>query len=274
MTWSSAKTEASHNRNTADDADHGQGIFSRGDFTAVHAATVQTTASRSVGLLSAGHVRPGVFVLVNLKAYDCDPVALAETAATVAEETGVRIVVAPQPTHLSAVAETGVETWAQHVDPVPFGSHTGHLHPASVADAGAVGTLLNHSERRLRLADAADAIDHAREAGLETVVCGNTPEQVAAAASLGPDAVAVEPPALIGGDDSVATADPEIVTDAVTAVDRVADDVATFCGAGVSTGEDVAAAAELGADGVLLASGVALADDPAAVLRDLAGGVP
>lgn len=42
-----------------------------------------------------------------------------------------------------------------------------------------------------------------------------------------------------------------------------------MCGAGVKTGEDVRAAMDLGADGVLLASGVVKAKDPEAALRDL-----
>ncbi|WP_053947891.1 triose-phosphate isomerase [Halolamina sediminis] len=210
-----------------------------------------------------------MFVLVNLKAYDCDPVAVAATAADVAEETGARIAVAPQAARLGAVAATGVETWAQHVSPVSHGSHTGSTHADAVATTGAVGTLLNHSEKRLKLADIDDGLDAADAAGLETVVCANNPDQIAAATALGPDAVAVEPPELIGGDESVATADPDIVRDAVDAAEDVNDDVDVFCGAGIATGEDVAAAHDLGADGVLLASGVALADDPEAVLRDL-----
>ena len=210
-----------------------------------------------------------MFILVNLKAYDCSPVAVAAAAADVAEETDARIAVAPQAARLGAVAATGVETWAQHVSPVTHGSHTGSTHADDVAATGAVGTLLNHSERRLTLADIDAGLDVADDAGLETVVCANNPDQIAAAAALGPDAVAVEPPALIGGDDSVATADPDIVTDAVAAADEIDPGVDVFCGAGIATGEDVAAAEELGADGVLLASGVALADDPEAVLRDL-----
>jgi triosephosphate isomerase len=215
-----------------------------------------------------------MFVLVNLKAYDCDPVEIAAAARDVAEETGVRIAVSPQTAHIERVADTGVETWSQHVDPVAHGSHTGSLHAAAAADAGAVGTLLNHSENRLRLANIDGGLDAARDAELETVVCANNPDQSGAVAALAPDAVAVEPPTLIGGDVSVASADPEIVTGAVEAVDAVDDEVDLFCGAGVSTGDDVAAAAELGATGVLLASGVAKADDPRAVLRDLASGAP
>jgi len=209
-----------------------------------------------------------MFVLVNLKAYPCDPVEVAEAAAEVADDTGVRIAVAPQAAHLDRVAETGVETWAQHVSPVEYGSHTGSTLAEAAADAGAVGTLLNHSENRLKLADIDASLRAAERADLETVVCANNPRQIAAAAALDPDAVAVEPPELIGTGTPVSKADPDIVTDSVDAAASVSD-VPVLCGAGISTGEDLDAAAGLGAEGVLLASGVAKADDPKAALEAL-----
>ncbi|MEF8774507.1 MAG: triose-phosphate isomerase [Halobacteriales archaeon] len=210
-----------------------------------------------------------MFVLVNLKAYDADPVEIAEAARDVAEKSGVRIAVAPQTADLQRVAETGVETWAQHVDPVEHGSHTGTTLAEAAAAAGAEGTLINHSERRLKLADVDGTVEAAERAGLETCVCANNPDQVAAATALGPDAVAVEPPGLIGTGTPVSQADPGIVEDAVGAAAAVDDEVAVYCGAGISTGEDVEAAGDLGASGVLLASGVAKADDPRAALEDL-----
>ena len=82
------------------------------------------------------------------------------------------------------------------------------------------------------------------------------------------DLIAVEPPELIGGDVSVTAADPKVVSDSVEAVRKVAD-IPVLCGAGVKTGEDVRAALDLGAEGVLLASGVVKAKDVAATLRDL-----
>jgi len=209
-----------------------------------------------------------MFVLINLKAYPCDSVAVAEAAAAVAGDTGVRIAVAPQAAHIAAVADVGVETWAQHVSPVEHGSHTGSTLAEAVADAGAVGTLLNHSERRRTLADVDGGLRAADRAGLETVVCANDPRQVAAATALEPDAVAVEPPALIGTSRPVSQADPAVVTDSIEAAGAVGD-VPVLCGAGISTGEDLAAARDLGADGVLLASGVAKADDPRAALASL-----
>ena len=212
-----------------------------------------------------------MFVLVNLKAYPCDPVAVAEAAYEVNESAGsdVTVAVAPQAAHLQRVAETGVETWAQHVSGVEHGSHTGSTLAEAAAGAGATGTLLNHSERRLRLADLDGALDAAERAGLDTIVCANNPRQIGAAAALGPDAVAVEPPELIGTGTPVSKADPEVVTGAVDAAASVDESVDVLCGAGISTGDDVAAARELGASGVLLASGVAKADDPGAALEDL-----
>ena len=210
-----------------------------------------------------------MFVLVNLKAYPCDPVAVAEAAREVADDSGVRIAIAPQAAHLDAVADTGVETWAQHVSPVEHGSHTGSTLAEAAGDAGATGTLLNHSENRLKLADIDGSLAAADRAGLETIVCANNPEQIGAAAALGPDAVAVEPPELIGTGTPVSKADPDIVRDAVDAAAAVDDSVDVLCGAGISTGEDLASAKDLGASGVLLASGVAKADDPKAALEDL-----
>ena len=57
------------------------------------------------------------------------------------------------------------------------------------------------------------------------------------------------------------------------AVDKVNPDVKVLTGAGITTGEDVKKAIELGTCGVLLASGVTKAKDPKAVLIDLVSGV-
>jgi triosephosphate isomerase (EC 5.3.1.1) len=207
-------------------------------------------------------------IVVNLKAYACDAAAIAAAAAEHAsDETAISVV--PQAPAIAATAAIGADTWAQHVDPIDHGSHTGTVHATAAAQAGATGTLLNHSERRLKLADIDKAIQAADRAGLLTCVCANTPAQTAAVTALGPDMVAIEPPGLIGGDVSVATADPDIVRDAVTAASTVDPSVAVYCGAGVSSAADIAAAADLGATGVLLASGVAKATDPAAALGEL-----
>jgi len=213
-----------------------------------------------------------VFLLVNLKTYragtDDAAVRVAEDAREVAQETGARVAVAPQAADIRAVAETGVETFAQGVDGVEYGSNTGATHAGAVSEAGAEGTLLNHSERRLKLAEIDAALRRVRDASLETVVCANNPAQSAAAATLGPDAVAVEPPELIGTGTPVSKADPDIITEAVERVSSVSD-VPVLCGAGITSGDDVSAALDLGAEGVLVASGVVKAESPREAMLDL-----
>jgi len=210
-----------------------------------------------------------MFVLVNLKAYDCDPIAIAEAAVGAGEGSEATVAIAPQTARIGEVAGTGVETWVQHVAPTGHGSHTGSTHAGSVVAAGASGTLINHSENRLTLADIDAAIERAEVAGLKTIVCANNPDQIAAVTTLGPDAVAVEPPELIGTGTPVSKADPAVVRDAVAAAEAIDPDVDVLCGAGISTGADVVAAGDLGTEGVLLASGVATAEDPRGALEGL-----
>jgi triosephosphate isomerase (TIM) len=125
----------------------------------------------------------------------------------------------------------------------------------------------------LRLADIEQVISKNKGLGLETIVATNNTPVTRAAAALGPEMVAIEPPELIGSGIPVSKAQPEIVEDAVSAVKEINPGVKVLCGAGISTGEDVKAALALGAQGVLLASGVVKATDPKAALLDLAGGI-
>jgi len=161
------------------------------------------------------------------------------------------------------------------MDPIGFGSNTGFILPESVKEAGAVGTLINHSEHRLKLADIELLVRKCEELGILSCVCTNNILTTKAAACLEPDFVAVEPPELIGGDISVSTAQPEIVSGSVKAVKEVAPDVQVLCGAGVKNGDDVKISLELGSVGVLLASGVVRPKgmNPEAVMHDLAQGV-
>ena len=55
------------------------------------------------------------------------------------------------------------------------------------------------------------AITRAREVGFFTVVCAKDIEEGKKIAKLKPDAVAIEPPELIGGDISISTASPDII---------------------------------------------------------------
>jgi triosephosphate isomerase len=108
---------------------------------------------------------------------------------------------------------------------------------------------------------------------LWSLLCAGSLAECRALARLQPTAIAIEPPELIGGEVSVTSADPKVVSGAVKAVHKIAPDTLVLCGAGVKSGADVAAARRLGAYGVLVASGVVKAKDPAAAAKDLAAGL-
>lgn len=195
---------------------------------------------------------------------------IAEAAETVAAESGTKIIICPGFMDLHPMSHHyELPVFAQHIDGVSPGAHTGHILAEAVRAAGASGTLINHSERRLTLAEISAAVDAAGRNRLETVVCTNDMATSAAAAALSPGFVAIEPPELIGSGISVTTADPEIIERSVNAVKSVNKNVRVLAGAGISSGTCVSKAIELGTDGVLLASGVVKAEDPLAVLRDL-----
>lgn len=218
------------------------------------------------------------YIMLNLKTYEEstgeNALKLAKICDEVAKETKANIVVIPQPADIYRISQgVGIPVYSQHIGNVKFGSNTGHILPESVKAAGATGSLINHSEIRLKLADIEANIKKLNELGMVSVVCTNNVEVTKAAAALGPDFVAIEPPELIGSGISVSKAQPEIISGSVDAVKNVNPDVKVLCGAGISTGEDVKKAIELGTCGVLLASGVVKAKDPKAVLLDLVKGL-
>ena len=186
-------------------------------------------------------------------------------------ESGVNVGVAPQFTDISSIADTvSIPVFAQHIDPMAPGSSTGHVLLEAVNEAGAVGTLINHSERQLRLCDIEAIIAKTRESGMVSVVCTNNAAVSAAVAALKPDIVSLEPPELIGTGIPVSKSKPEVVTQTVALVKHVNPDVVTLCGAGITKGEDVTAALKLGTKGVLVASGIVKAKDPRKVLMEFA----
>ncbi|KAA0008049.1 MAG: triose-phosphate isomerase, partial [Thermoplasmata archaeon] len=184
---------------------------------------------------------------------------------------GVSMAIAVQASDIYMVSQAvSIPVFAEHIDPIKPGSHTGWTLPEAVKEAGAVGTFINHSEHRLKLADLDECIARAKELDLDQIVCSNNIATSKAIAALNPNFVAVEPPELIGGEVSVTKANPDIVSGTVKAVREINRGIGILCGAGVKNGEDVKKALELGTDGVLLASGVVKAKDKKAVLLDLA----
>ena len=219
-----------------------------------------------------------VKVILNFKTYvestGETALKLSQICEEVSEQYGVDIIVVPQISDIYAISNAvSIPVYSQHVDGVGFGGYTGHITAAAIKAAGASGTLINHSERRLKLADIDAAISACKKEGLITVVCTNNISTTRAAVALKPNYVAVEPPELIGSGIPVSKADPQVVTGSVEAVKAIEPSVGVLCGAGISKGEDLKSAMDLGTEGVLLASGIIKAADQKKALEDLVTGI-
>ncbi len=214
-------------------------------------------------------------IIINFKTYleatGKKAVELAKKAEKASKETGVYIGVVPQFCDIKSVAEVvEIPVYAQHIDPIQPGSNTGHILAEAVKEAGAVGTLINHSEKQITLADIDAVIRLANQESLISCVCTSNPPISAAVAYLNPDIISIEPPELIGTGVAVSKAQPEAVTNTIKLVRKVNNDAIILCGAGISHGEDVSVALRLGTYGVLVASGIVKAKDQYSMIREFA----
>lgn len=217
-------------------------------------------------------------IVVNLKTYEKGfgnaGLALCKDMESIAQESGVCIAAAVNSADIFAYSQaTNIPILAQHIDSINFGAHTGHSLPEAVSNAGAIGTLINHAERQIDEEKISATISRSRDSNLTTILCTADIGKTISGAKLEPDMIAIEPPELIGGDISVSTANPEIISETVSKVSEISSNIKILCGAGVKTRDDVSKAFELGVDGILLASGVVLSDNPRKTLHELVLGI-
>lgn len=198
---------------------------------------------------------------------------LTKTIEEVARQSQIKIIPVVQAVDIKEiVSSTTLEVWAQKVDPVEFGPHTGAIVPETVVEDGAMGTFLNHSEAKFQsFDDLARAFDRAKEVGLKTLIFAKDITELKNIASLTPSFLAYEPPELIGGGGlSVAEAKPEIIKEASEVANLAG--IPLVVGAGVKGMDDVRKSLSLGAVGVAVATDVVKAQDPKAELLDLVEG--
>ncbi len=198
---------------------------------------------------------------------------MARLLESLGAASGVPVAIAPALPDVSRLAATvGIPVLGQHVDPFEPGPHTGFVTAESLAASGARGSLVNHSEHPLTRPEIEQAVRRLAALGLAAVVCAGDVEPARVLAELTPPYLAVEPPELIGGDVSVSTARPEVISRTADTVHTVSPTTQVLCGAGVHGRSDVERALELGSEGILVASAVARAKDPRSVIEDLLSG--
>ena len=214
-------------------------------------------------------------IVLNFKTYEealgKRALKLARIADEIARKHKISIVVAPQYLDIPVIVKSvKIPVFAQHVDDVTPGAHTGHVLPESVKNAGAMGTLLNHSERKVKIEQLKKSIERCKEIGLLTVVCVPSVGKAKVVAGFTPNFIAFEPPELIGSGKSVSRMKPKAVEKFAKIVRKISKTTIPLCGAGITTAEDVRIALELGVNGVLIASAFVKSSNPRKFLRDIA----
>jgi triosephosphate isomerase len=185
---------------------------------------------------------------------------------------GIKAIAAPPGPMLGLVAAlTSVKVYSQSVGGRSGDKTTGEMLPEAVKAAGAMGTILNHSESRRPVSELRVLVPRLAKLGMEVCLCARTAAEASRLASSNPTYVAIEPPELIGSGMAVSKARPELVKRTVDAVRKTGYRGSILCGAGIVSGEDVAKAVKLGADGVLVASSVVKAPNWEGKVRELAG---
>lgn len=212
-------------------------------------------------------------IVINAKTYPestgPEAIKLAQACDAVAKKHDADIGLAVQAFDLLAVQENtnNVKVYAQHLDTGEPGRLTGYLLAENVRSLGVTHTILNHSEHKISFKELKARVEECRRLDMTIIICADTPREAKKVARLKPDYIAVEPPELIGGDISVSTAKPSVITKALKAVGGP-EGIPLLVGAGIKTGADVRKGLDLGAVGVLVASGVVKAKDPKKVLEE------
>ncbi len=214
-------------------------------------------------------------LIINFKNYEeasaAGTVKLARAAQKVAEKMKAEIVVAPPQPALALVAKSvRIPVICQHVDSEKQGSTTGFFLPEVAKSYGAVGSLINHSERRIEMKTIAAIVERMKKLRMTSIVCARAPHEVMEISVFQPDFIAIEPPELIGSGRAVSKENPAIIT---RSIDAAGSRSKVICGAGITDKGDVKAAIKLGSRGILVASSIVKADSWQDKIAELASGI-
>jgi triosephosphate isomerase (TIM) len=201
-----------------------------------------------------------ILFIINFKNYEeasaDNSLRLAKAASKIAKKHKIDIIVCPPQHQISEVAKLPVTVFSQHVDISKVGSTTGFTVPELLKKSGVSGSLINHSEHRIPSQDIEQIVSRLKSLKMTSVICVKNVGEAKKYAKLNPDYIAIEPPELIGSGKAVSKERPEIITNSVKAVKNAKNSTRLLCGAGIVTGDDVSRALELGAYGILVASGI------------------
>ena len=195
---------------------------------------------------------------------------LAQHADKLSDQYDVQIIITPQCVDIAMLARgtRHILVFAQHVDSLKKGRGIGSMLPEAAKEAGAVGTLLNHVEKRLTKAEIGRTIQRADEVGLATMICADTPQDAVDIAKMNPNIVLVEAPNLIEAGKRGANDQLEIKR-VNQMIWNINPNILVLHGGGISSGEDVYNIIRRGAQGTGSTSGIILADNPLTRMEEM-----
>ncbi len=178
------------------------------------------------------------------------------------------IVAVPTADIFEVSAESRLKVYSQHIDTVPTKKGTGFITAKDVREAGAVGTLLNHSEHKLSYDVIVKAMKSCKKEKLKVIICTASIPAAERLKRLKPYAMAFEDPLLIASKKSITAYRSSEVKKFVSVLQKTK--IIPLCGAGVHSREDIRAAYMLGCKGVLIASAIVAAIKPQEILQEIA----
>jgi triosephosphate isomerase len=182
----------------------------------------------------------------------------------------VQIIFTPQYVDIPLLARStkNLLVFAQHMDSLPVGRGVGSVLPEAVKAAGAVGTLLNHAEKKLSLPELERTIQRADEVGLASMACADNLEEAVEIAHMRPNIIIAESPDLIGTGKRLAN-NSQVVAGINKAIWAIDPGIRVLHGAGISCGQDVYDIIAAGSQAAGSTSGIIKADNPFAMLEEM-----
>lgn len=212
-------------------------------------------------------------IILNFKTYPETFSNKSEDLAKIIKETSANyktqvIIAAPALDACHLQNSTGVEVWLQSIDEYSEGKHSGWVSLKQAQSLGINGSLINHSEHRLKKGTI-QKILASKPKDFKIVCCAHSLNQISWIKKSSPDYILYEPPELIASPDkSIASEKSESIRNAVT----LASPVPLIVGAGIKSTEDVRVSRKMGAIGVCLSSAFVLSKDPKDLLIKLLEG--
>ncbi len=164
-----------------------------------------------------------------------------------------KAIVAVPSTYIGYVAfRTKLTVYAQHVDPYEKGRNTGFILPEVIKNAGASGSLLNHSEHKISMKDIRTTIGRCNKLRLKIIACASSLKEARQLEKLKPYAIAFEDPKLVGTGKSITKHKTHDLKKLVSELKGTK--IIPLCGAGIDSREDYDEALKLGCKGVLVSS--------------------